>query len=156
MLDRDLWGLVLSGGDGTRLQGLMQERGDAVYDSLRAWNFSRDVLARTPGELVAIPAEDIGWSDWGTPEAIARTLASLKDRAPWRIEAPSATPAAGRGSRMSRTMVAFSVLCLLAGPASAAETDTGKALYTKYCGACQGRRRRATAWRGFMRRSLLT
>jgi mono/diheme cytochrome c family protein len=39
---------------------------------------------------------------------------------------------------MGRTMVAFSVICLLAGAAKAAETDTGKALYTKYCGACHG------------------
>ena len=41
---------------------------------------------------------------------------------------------------MVRTIVAFSMLCLLAWPVSAAETqqDTGKAPYVKYCGACHG------------------
>ncbi len=39
---------------------------------------------------------------------------------------------------MSRTMVALSMLCLLTWPVRAAETDTGKALYVKYCGACHG------------------
>jgi mono/diheme cytochrome c family protein len=35
-------------------------------------------------------------------------------------------------------MVALSMLCLLAWPVRAAETETGKALYVKYCGACHG------------------
>ena len=39
---------------------------------------------------------------------------------------------------MRRTIVALSMLCLLAWPVTAAETDTGKALYVKYCGACHG------------------
>jgi cytochrome c551/c552 len=38
---------------------------------------------------------------------------------------------------MSRTMVALSMLCLLAWPVRATETETGKAL-VKYCGACHG------------------
>lgn len=40
---------------------------------------------------------------------------------------------------MSRTILAFSLLCLLALPVGAeTEPSTGKALYVKYCGACHG------------------
>jgi hypothetical protein len=46
-----------------------------LYDELAPWNFSHDVLAHIASELVVIRAEDTGWSDWGTPEAIERTPA---------------------------------------------------------------------------------
>ena len=49
----------------------------ATYDRLAAWNFSRDCLARVPEHLMVARADDLGWSDWGTPEAIERTLAAL-------------------------------------------------------------------------------
>lgn len=48
-----------------------------VYRSLPPWNFSRDFLARVPEHLVVVRADGTGWSDWGTPEAVARTLAAL-------------------------------------------------------------------------------
>jgi mannose-1-phosphate guanylyltransferase len=54
-----------------------------VYPVLHAWNFSADFLARIPERLLAVATENIGWSDWGTPEAIARTLATLEDRPSW-------------------------------------------------------------------------
>ncbi len=64
---------------------------DALYAETKAWNFSRDVLALAPDALVVLRADRTGWSDWGTPEAIERTLASLAIEVPWRR--PSAQPA---------------------------------------------------------------
>lgn len=54
-----------------------------AYDRLPSWNFSRDFLARIPGHLVVTRAEDIGWSDWGTPEAVERTFAAMGMVPPW-------------------------------------------------------------------------
>ena len=34
--------------------------------------------------LMVARAGDLGWSDWGTPEAIERTLAALHVVPPWR------------------------------------------------------------------------
>jgi mannose-1-phosphate guanylyltransferase len=48
-----------------------------AYDRLPAWNFSRDFLARVPEHLLVVPAADVGWSDWGTPEAIERTVEAM-------------------------------------------------------------------------------
>jgi len=55
-----------------------------AYDRLPSWNFSRDFLAHIPGQLLVVRADDLGWSDWGTPEAIERTLATLGVVPPWR------------------------------------------------------------------------
>jgi hypothetical protein len=41
-----------------------------VYDRLPAWNFSQEFLSRIPEHLVGTRADDLGWSDWGTPEAM--------------------------------------------------------------------------------------
>jgi mannose-1-phosphate guanylyltransferase len=57
------------------------------YDRLAPWNFSRDFLARVPQHLLVTRADDLGWSDWGTPEAIERTFAAMGWRAPWRSPA---------------------------------------------------------------------
>jgi len=59
-----------------------------LYRSLEPWNFSRDFLARIPSQLVVVRADRTGWSDWGTPESIERTLDALHRTPPWR-----ATPA---------------------------------------------------------------
>ena len=56
----------------------------AAYERLAPWNFSRDFLARVPEHLMVARADDLGWSDWGTPEAIERTLAALRVAPPWR------------------------------------------------------------------------
>ncbi len=56
-----------------------------AYDRLPSWNFSQDVLARIPQHLVVARADDLGWSDWGTPEAIERTFATLGMIPPWRV-----------------------------------------------------------------------
>jgi mannose-1-phosphate guanylyltransferase len=53
------------------------------YPSLPAWNFSREVLARRTEDLVAVAAENLGWSDWGTPHAVLETVRDLGLRPPW-------------------------------------------------------------------------
>jgi mannose-1-phosphate guanylyltransferase len=54
-----------------------------AYDGLPAWNFSRDFLARIPAQLVVTRADDLSWSDWGTPEAVERTFATIGLVPPW-------------------------------------------------------------------------
>jgi mannose-1-phosphate guanylyltransferase len=62
---------------------------DTVYDRLQSWNFSRGFLSRVSEHLVVTRADDLGWSDWGTPEAIERSFAEMGLVPPWqaRIEA---------------------------------------------------------------------
>jgi mannose-1-phosphate guanylyltransferase len=55
-----------------------------AYEQLAGWNFSHDFLARIPRHLMVARADDLGWSDWGTPEAIERTLATLRITPPWQ------------------------------------------------------------------------
>jgi hypothetical protein len=57
---------------------------DDAYEGLTPWNFSRDFLAHVPQHLVVARADDLGWSDWGTPEAIERTFATMGILPPWR------------------------------------------------------------------------
>ncbi|MBI4514364.1 MAG: NTP transferase domain-containing protein [Deltaproteobacteria bacterium] len=64
----------------------------AAYRQLAAWNFSHRILARVPEHLVVLRVEDIAWSDWGTPEAIERTFATLKQTPPWRAAPQLAHP----------------------------------------------------------------
>ena len=73
-------------GDVADLEGIPAEPDAlaAAYDRLAAWNFSRDFLARVPQHMMVARAGDLGWSDWGTPEAIERTLAALHVVPPWR------------------------------------------------------------------------
>jgi mannose-1-phosphate guanylyltransferase len=59
----------------------------ARYRDLGAWNFSHEVLARHPQDLLVVPADDLGWSDWGTPEAITQTISALGLTAGW-LRAP--------------------------------------------------------------------
>ena len=55
-----------------------------VYDRLQAWNFSHEFLARIPDHLAVMRADDLGWSDWGTPEAVERSFAAMGVVPPWR------------------------------------------------------------------------
>lgn len=71
---------------------------ERLYDELPPWNFSHEVLARIARELVVLRAENTGWSDWGTPEAIERTLSRLDVVPPWRR----------RGDDARRLMPSFS------------------------------------------------
>jgi mannose-1-phosphate guanylyltransferase len=60
----------------------------AVYDRLQPWNFSHEFLTRIPEHLVVTRADDLGWSDWGTPEAIERSFAAMGVVPPWRHQRP--------------------------------------------------------------------
>jgi mannose-1-phosphate guanylyltransferase len=62
-----------------------------VYDRLQAWNFSREFLSHIPEHLVVIRADGLGWSDWGTPEAIERSFAEMGAVPPWRRHQDSST-----------------------------------------------------------------
>lgn len=57
----------------------------STYATLAPWNFSRDFLAHIPEHLVVTRGDHLGWSDWGTPEAIERTFAALGLTPPWRV-----------------------------------------------------------------------
>ena len=63
---------------------LLQRMDEGAYASLAPWNFSRDFLAHIPEQLVVLRVADVGWSDWGTPEAVERTLVALNRPLPWR------------------------------------------------------------------------
>lgn len=60
-----------------------------VYASAAPWNFSSDFLAHVPHEMIVLRAEETGWSDWGTRQAIERTFAALKQPLPWRAAEPA-------------------------------------------------------------------
>ncbi len=47
---------------------------ESAYKTLEPWNFSSDFLALVAPELAVVRAEETGWCDWGTPEAIERTF----------------------------------------------------------------------------------
>jgi mannose-1-phosphate guanylyltransferase len=55
---------------------------ERAYPSLRRWNFSSDFLTAIPQHLVVVRVDDVHWSDWGTPEAIERTLVALGREVP--------------------------------------------------------------------------
>lgn len=57
----------------------------AAYERISPWNFSRDFLQHVAPHLVVTRGERLGWSDWGTPEAIERTFATLGMTPPWRV-----------------------------------------------------------------------
>jgi mannose-1-phosphate guanylyltransferase len=57
------------------------------YEELAPWNFSRDFLAHIAPHLLVVRADDLGWSDWGTPEAIERTFAAMGWQPAWRAPA---------------------------------------------------------------------
>jgi mannose-1-phosphate guanylyltransferase len=55
----------------------------AAYDRLLPWNLSREFLTRIPQHLLVRRGDDLGWSDWGTPEAIERTFVTMGLVPPW-------------------------------------------------------------------------
>jgi mannose-1-phosphate guanylyltransferase len=56
----------------------------AGYERLSCWNFSAGFLSQVPRQLAVVPVDGVGWSDWGTPEAVERTLAARKIETRWR------------------------------------------------------------------------
>ncbi len=59
------------------------------YARLQAWNFSSDFLVRIPEHLLVLPVADVHWSDWGTRDAIERTLRRLTQSIPWEVPLPA-------------------------------------------------------------------
>ncbi len=55
-----------------------------AYDRLTPWNFSQAFLARMSEHMVVTRADDLGWSDWGTPAAVERSFAAMGVTPPWR------------------------------------------------------------------------
>jgi mannose-1-phosphate guanylyltransferase len=47
----------------------------AIYRAPDPIGFSRDMLARAPGRLMAMELVDLEWTDWGRPERVEATLA---------------------------------------------------------------------------------
>ena len=66
----------------------------AAYADLPAWNFSADLLSHLTADLLVLRASGLDWSDWGTVDAIERTLSSLGRTPPWREAATPLTATA--------------------------------------------------------------
>jgi mannose-1-phosphate guanylyltransferase len=78
--------------DDVTLLTALRPHGDsltAAYDRLSRWNFSHDFLARIPEHLLVARADELGWSDWGTPEAVERTFARIGLVPYWRGAQPA-------------------------------------------------------------------
>jgi mannose-1-phosphate guanylyltransferase len=48
-----------------------------IYQAIPAVNFSSRICEPLSGHLSVLPVPDVGWSDWGTPGSILRTLKKL-------------------------------------------------------------------------------
>ncbi len=48
-----------------------------LYDQLPSVNFSQQVLAARPQDLAVLAVSEVGWSDWGNPQRVLTTLASI-------------------------------------------------------------------------------
>ena len=56
----------------------------AIYRNIHPWNFSSQILARIPEELIVLETPDINWNDWGTRESIERTYRRMNLVPAWR------------------------------------------------------------------------
>jgi len=54
-----------------------------TYAALSPWNFSSRLLAQIPEHLLVLRVKDVGWSDWGTPESIRRTILTFASPPRW-------------------------------------------------------------------------
>ncbi len=48
-----------------------------AYRTMECVNFSRDISEAAADRMVAMPMDDVHWSDWGRPQRIADTLAKI-------------------------------------------------------------------------------
>jgi mannose-1-phosphate guanylyltransferase len=62
------------------------ERAPGLYQTMRPWNFSTQVLARIPQHLIVLKVANVFWSDWGTRESIERTYKTLNLVPAWKLE----------------------------------------------------------------------
>jgi mannose-1-phosphate guanylyltransferase len=60
-------------------------KADEIYQSLRSWNLSTQVLARIPQHLVVHRVANVRWSDWGTRELVERTYRALNLAPFWNL-----------------------------------------------------------------------
>jgi mannose-1-phosphate guanylyltransferase len=60
------------------------EDASVIYRDIDPWNFSSQILARIPNELIVFEVPDIRWSDWGTRESIERTYRDMNLVPAWR------------------------------------------------------------------------
>lgn len=67
---------------------------EQAYAALPRADFSRDILGRCPPILAVTPLTDGLWSDWGTPERVASSLARA-GRPPWWLAAEGPIGTAG-------------------------------------------------------------
>lgn len=65
-----------------------------LYRDLQGWNFSSNFLMRIPHHLLVLQVDNVHWSDWGTRDAIERTLNRLTQRPPWKARVATRSPAA--------------------------------------------------------------
>lgn len=73
----------------------------ATYRRLPTSDLSRDILARHPEGLAVLAAADIGWSDWGDPGRILRTLRRFDLRPRWLAERRRGAPPGEPGGEAS-------------------------------------------------------
>jgi mannose-1-phosphate guanylyltransferase len=66
-----------------------EERDDA-YAAIEPWSFGREVFPRLVESMLVVPVADVGWSDWRTPQAIARSLAARQEKPLWWTSAAAA------------------------------------------------------------------
>jgi mannose-1-phosphate guanylyltransferase len=57
----------------------------AAYARLLPWSFSSRLLTRIAEHLVVLRVDGVHWSDWGTAEAVHRTMAALNQSPPWEL-----------------------------------------------------------------------
>ena len=67
-------------------------RAPQIYESLKPWNLSTQVLARIPEHLVMFKVADVGWSDWGTRESVERTYRALNLVPFWNLSVSDPIP----------------------------------------------------------------
>jgi mannose-1-phosphate guanylyltransferase len=74
--------------DVARLEGCLGDPAalDRAYATIEPWNFSQGFLTPHADQLVVVRADEMGWSDLGTPEAVLRTASALGISVPWRAE----------------------------------------------------------------------
>jgi mannose-1-phosphate guanylyltransferase len=76
------------------------------FRQMTPWNFSAQFLATIPQHLVVRCVDDVHWSDWGTRDAIERTLQVTGQTPPWRQPLPAGAADVGRPKGRGRGRVA--------------------------------------------------
>lgn len=86
-----------------------RERGsrsvEALYETLPDTDFSRALLERAPASLRVLEVSPCGWTDLGTPERVARCLASLGDPG-FRVAAGRPAPGPDLAESLGRSRFA--------------------------------------------------